>query len=109
MIAGRSLPRLIRKLQEALGDPICIALDDPSVVEVMLNPDGKLFIERLGHGIAAAGEMESGAAEIVIGSVAHVLDTEVDDSRPIVSAPSFTIRRRASQLIPLDDCVARRS
>ncbi len=127
MNQSRSLPRLIRKLQEALGDQICSALDDPSVVEVMLNPDGKLFIERLGHGIATAGEMPSGAAEIVIGSVAHVLGSEVDDTSPIVSgelpigghrfegllppvvsSPSFTIRRRASQLIPLYDYVAKK-
>ena len=117
-----SLPRLISKLENALGDHLCIALDDPSVVEIMLNPDGKLFIERLGHGIAAAGEMTRAAAETVIGSVAHVLKSEVDEDNPIVSGelpigghrfegllppvvvgPSFTIRRRASQLIPLDD------
>jgi len=121
----RSLPRLIRKLQDALGDHLCVALDDPTVVEIMLNPDGRLYIERLGHGIAAAGEMSRGAAEIVIGSIAHVLNSEVDDDRPIVSgeipigghrfegllppivsAPSFAIRRRASRLIALDDYVA---
>lgn len=123
----RSLPRLIRKLQEALGDHLCVALDDPAVVEIMLNPDGKLFIERLGQGICPAGEMSNGAAEIVIGSVAHVLESEVDDERPIVSGelpigghrfegllppvvsgPSFTIRRRASRLIPLDDYVSKK-
>lgn len=119
-----SLSRLISKLQNALGDQLCVALDDPHVVEIMLNPDGKLFIERLGHGIAAAGEMSRSAAETVIGSVAHVLKSEVDEERPIVSGelpigghrfegllppvvsgPSFTIRRRASRLIPLDDYV----
>ena len=62
-----SLPRLISKLENALGDHLCIALDDPGVVEIMLNPDGKLFIERLGHGVAAAGEMTRAAAETVIG------------------------------------------
>lgn len=46
-----SHPRLVRKLQEALGDQLCVALDDSNVVEIMLNPDGKLFIERLGHGV----------------------------------------------------------
>jgi type IV secretion system protein VirB11 len=55
MVQLRSHPRLVRKLQEALGDQICVALDDPGVVEIMLNPDGRLFIERLGHGIAAVG------------------------------------------------------
>ncbi|WP_348627961.1 P-type conjugative transfer ATPase TrbB [Mesorhizobium sp. M5C.F.Ca.IN.020.29.1.1] len=120
----RSHPRLIRKLQEALGDQLCVALDDATVVEIMLNPDGRLFIERLGHGVAPAGEMTAATAEVVIGSVAHALHSEADDDRPIVSgelpigghrfegllppvvaAPTFTIRRRASRLIPLKDYV----
>ena len=65
------------------------------------------------------------AAETVIGSVAHALQSEADGERPIISgelpigghrfeglpappivnSPTFTIRRRASQLIPLDDYV----
>ena len=125
MVQLRSHPRLVRKLQDALGDQICVALDDTSVVEIMLNPDGRLFIERLGHGIAAVGEMSSAAAEIVIGSVAHALQSQADDEQPIISGelpigghrfegllppivsrPTFTIRRRASRLIPLDDYVS---
>jgi type IV secretion system protein VirB11 len=121
MVQLRSHPRLVRKLQEALRDELCIALDDASVVEIMLNPDGRLFIERLGHGIAAAGEMTAVAAEIVIGSVAHALQSQADDEQPIISGelpigghrfegllppvvsrPTFSIRRRASRLIPLD-------
>lgn len=120
----RSHPRLVRKLQEALGDHLCVALDDATVVEIMLNPDGKLFIERLGHGVAPAGEMSSAAAEMVIGTVAHALQSEVDTEQPIISGelpigghrfegllppvvakPAFTIRRRASRLIPLDEYV----
>lgn len=120
----RSHPRLVRKLQEALGDQLCVALDDTTVVEIMLNPDGKLFIERLGHGVVAAGEMSAAAAEMVIGTVAHALQAEVDTDQPIISGelpigghrfegllppivakPAFTIRRRASRLIPLDDYV----
>ncbi|NEI67452.1 P-type conjugative transfer ATPase TrbB [Rhizobium leguminosarum] len=123
----RSHPRLVRKLQEALGDQLCVALDDATVVEIMLNPDGKLFIERLGHGIAPAGEMSFAAAEMVIGTVAHALQFEVDTEQPIISGelpigghrfegllppvvakPAFTIRRRASRLIPLDDYVRTR-
>ncbi|MBB3917706.1 P-type conjugative transfer ATPase TrbB [Rhizobium fabae] len=120
----RSHPRLVRKLQEALGEQLCVALDDATVVEIMLNPDGKLFIERLGHGVAPAGEMSSTAAEMVIGTVAHALQSEVDTEQPIISGelpigghrfegllppvvarPAFTIRRRASRLIPLEDYV----
>ncbi len=124
MIQLRSHPRLVRKLQEALGDQLCVALDDATVVEIMLNPDGKLFIERFGHGVAPAGEMSPAAAEMVIGTVAHALQSEVGTEQPIVSGelpigghrfegllppvvagPAFTIRRRASRLIPLDDYV----
>lgn len=120
----RSHTRLVRKLQDALGDQLCVALDDATVVEIMLNPDGRLFIERLGHGVAKAGVMTPAAAEVVIGSVAHALQSEADDKRPIisgelpigghrfegllppvVSGPAFTIRRRASRLVPLDDYV----
>lgn len=120
----RSHARLVRKLQNALGDQLCVALDDGNVVEIMLNPDGKLFIERLGHGVAPVGEMSSAAAEMVIGTVAHALQSTVDKEQPIISGelpigghrfegllppvvakPAFTIRRRASRLIPLDDYV----
>lgn len=120
----RSHPRLVRKLQDALGDHLCVALDDTTVVEIMLNPDGKLFIERLGHGVMAAGALTSAAAEVIIGSVAHALRSEADPEQPIisgelpigghrfegllppvVSGPTFTIRRRASRLIPLDEYV----
>ena len=118
MTASSSRSRLIRKLRDALGETICAALEDADVVEVMLNPDGGLFVERLGKGIDGIGELAPGAAEIIIGSVAHALQTEADEDRPIisgelpigghrfegllppvVSAPSFTIRRRASRLI----------
>nr|WP_210317392.1 P-type conjugative transfer ATPase TrbB [Oryzicola mucosus] len=115
---------MVRKLQDALGEQLCVALDDAAVVEIMLNPDGRLFIERLGHGVAAAGIMSPGAAEVVIGSVAHALQSQVDNERPIisgelpigghrfegllppiVSTPAFVIRRRASRLIPLAEYV----
>ncbi|RUU73800.1 conjugal transfer protein TrbB, partial [Mesorhizobium sp. M7A.F.Ca.MR.362.00.0.0] len=72
----RSHSRLVRKLQEALGDHLCVALDDATVVEIMLNPDGKLFIERLGHGVTPAGALSPAAAEVIIGSVAHALQSE---------------------------------
>lgn len=124
MSVSRSHPRLVRKLQDALGATICAALEDSSVVEVMLNPDGRLFVERLGEGMTSLGGLPVGAAEVIIGSVAHALQTEADDMQPIisgelpigghrfegllppvVSAPTFSIRRRASRLIPLGDYV----
>lgn len=123
-VAASSQDRLVRKLREALGKAICQALDDASVVEVMLNPDGRLFVERVEQGIEPLAELEASAAEIIIGSVAHALQMEVDSEQPIISgelpigghrfegllppvvaAPSFTIRRRASRVIPFGDYV----
>jgi P-type conjugative transfer ATPase TrbB len=68
--------------------------------------------------------MSAAAAEMVIGTVAHALQSEVDIEQPIISGelpigghrfegllppvvakPAFTIRRRASRLIPLDEYV----
>ncbi|CAG1015317.1 MAG: P-type conjugative transfer ATPase TrbB [Rhizobiaceae bacterium] len=122
---SESKRRLILGLQDALGAAVTSALHDHDVVEVMLNPDGNLFIERVGQGIAAAGRMASHDAETVIGKVAHALKTEVDQDHPIISgelplgghrfegilppaapAPMFTIRKRASMLIRLDQYVA---
>jgi type IV secretion system protein TrbB len=120
--ARSSRHRLIRKLQATLGETICRALDDTSVVEVMVNPDGRLFIERLDHGMEMLAPLNPGAAEIIVGCVAHALQAEVDADRPIISgelpigghrfegllppvvaAPSFTISRRTSRLIKLED------
>jgi type IV secretion system protein VirB11 len=122
---NESKRRLILCLQDALGATVTTALDDPDVVEIMLNPDGNLFIERGGQGIATAGRMASHDAETVIGKVAHALQIEVDQDHPIISgelplgghrfegilppavpAPMFTIRKRASILIRLGQYVA---
>ncbi|MBB4409491.1 N-acyl-L-homoserine lactone synthetase [Agrobacterium tumefaciens] len=114
--------RLVRKLKEALGDQLCSALDDGAVVEVMLNPDGRLFIEYIGRAIAAAGEISASAAKMLIGTVAHALRSEVGMNQPVISGelpigghrfegllppvvanPAFSIRRRTSRLIALDE------
>jgi type IV secretion system protein VirB11 len=117
--------RLVRKLRDALGELVCAALEDASVVEIMLNPDGKIFIERLGQDPCHLGELSAGMAEMVIGAVAHALGKQVDQHHPIVSGetpigghrfegllppvvarPSFTIRRHAVSKITLDRYVA---
>lgn len=124
MTYSRSLPRLVRKLEDALGPNIRAALDDPNVIEIMLNSDGNLYVERLGQSITHLGQVAAAAAEIAIGSIAHATGTAVDERRPIVSAelpnsghrfegllppivvaPSFSIRKRASRLIPLEQYV----
>ena len=44
-----------RMLRTALGPVIARALEDPMTLEVMLNPDGRLWIDRLSEGLADSG------------------------------------------------------
>ena len=74
-------------LRTALGTSIATWLDDPEIVEVMLNPDGRLWIDRLGAGLADTGMTVSAAdGERIIRLVAHHVGTEVHARSPRVSA-----------------------
>ena len=46
-------------LRTALGPAIATFLEDPSIVEVMLNPDGRLWIDRLSGGLEDSGRVMS--------------------------------------------------
>lgn len=114
--------RLLIKLKRELGQTILEALADDLVLEVMLNPDGKLWVEKFGSGKYIAGEMMPGQAESIVSTVAAMLGTTVnyerptlegelplDQSRftalapPVVAAMSFTIRKKATRIFTLQD------
>ncbi|MDQ2603714.1 P-type conjugative transfer ATPase TrbB, partial [Pseudomonas aeruginosa] len=48
--AAASLDRRIQMLRTAMGPLIATALEDPDVVEIMLNPDRTLWVDRLSSG-----------------------------------------------------------
>ena len=119
-----SLARTRAMLVTALGDEIVAALDDPSVVEIMINPDGKLWVERHGSGRIETGLMPPADTERVIRLVASHMGRRADAASPIVSAelpmggerfegvlppvspgPCFSIRKPAGRVIALDDYV----
>lgn len=54
-VRSEALRRDARMLRTVLGASIATWLDDPEIVEVMLNPDGRLWIDRLGTGLADTG------------------------------------------------------
>jgi type IV secretion system protein TrbB len=115
-----------RMLRSALGHDIAAWLDDNSVIEGMLNPDGRLWIDRLGAGIADTGQkMSAATAERIIRLVAHHVGAEVHANAPrvsaelpdtgerfeglvppVVAAPSFAIRKPAVAVFTLADYVA---
>lgn len=116
--------RLIVKLKRELGATILEALTDDAVIEVMLNPDGKLWIEKFGVGKYEAGTLRPSQAESIVSTVAAMLGTTVgydkprlegefplDLSRfsalapPVVASMSFTIRKKAHCVFTLQDYV----
>ncbi len=112
-----------RMLRTALGSRIAGWLEDPGIVEVMLNPDGRLWIDRLKDGIADTGEKLSAAdGERIVRLVAHHVGAEVHPGSPrvsaelpetgerfeglippVVQAPCFAIRKPAFAVFTLDD------
>ncbi|TWA98180.1 type IV secretion system protein VirB11 [Gluconacetobacter diazotrophicus] len=111
-------------LRTAMGPAIATHLADPAVVEVMLNPDGRLWIDRLSEGLGDTGERITPAdAERIVRLVAHHVGAEVHEAAPrvsaelptgerfegllppVVTAPSFAIRKPAVAVFTLDDYV----
>ncbi|UVV69214.1 P-type conjugative transfer ATPase TrbB [Brucella anthropi] len=120
------IQRGARMLRTALGPAIGRYLEDPAVVEVMLNPDGRLWIDRLAEGMADTGERLSAAdGERIVRLVAHHVGAEVHARSPrvsaelpetgerfegllppVVDAPAFAIRKPAVAVFTLDDYVS---
>lgn len=110
-------------LRTALGPSIAAWLDDPAVIEVMLNPDGRLWVDRLGEGISDTGMTLTAAdGERIVRLVAHHVGVEVHARSPrvsaelpeggerfegllppIVAAPTFAIRKPAVAVFTLDE------
>ncbi len=123
---SEAILRGARMLRTALGSAIAGFLEDPQVVEVMLNPDGRLWIDRLSDGLTETSERLSAAdGERIIRLVAHHVGAEVHPGAPrvsaelpetgerfegllppVVAAPAFAIRKPAVAVFTLDDYVA---
>src|SRR6185312_2822398 len=87
MSAAEASDRRRAMLRTAMGPVIAAALADSQVIEVMVNPDGALRLDRLGSGRCDTGTM-LGAEEVerIIRLVASHARTEVHGLAPIVSA-----------------------
>lgn len=112
------------KLRRDIGECLLGALNDPRTIEVMLNADGRLWQERLGEPMRCIGVMSQSQSEAVIKTVAGFHGLEItrdqpmieaefplDGSRfaaqlpPVVSAPTFALRKKAVAVMDLDDYV----
>lgn len=90
-----------RMLRTALGPAIAAWLEDPGVVEVMLNPDGRLWVDRLTEGLIDTGERLAAAdGERIVRLVAHHVGAEVHSAAPRVSAELPETGERFEGLLP---------
>jgi len=125
--AGKSMDndqRLLRKLEQEMGPAILDALADPACIEILLNPDGRLWVERFGEPMQVAGSMTGVNALAMMGTIADALGTVINRNTPIlegelpgtgsrfeglmppvVAGPTFTIRKKASRVFTLADYV----
>ncbi len=114
--------RTIKKLEKELGSDIMAALHDPEVIEIMLNSDGYLWIEKLGQPMQKGNLFSDSNARALMGTIASFLETTIslekpilecelpiDGSRfagvmpPVVAHPTFTIRKKAVAIFTLQD------
>ena len=125
---SEAVMRGARMLRTALGPAIARYLEDPGVVEVMLNPDGRLWIDRLSGGLEDTGvaasrrlmpSASSGWSRITSASRftcngAPRVSAELPGTGerfegllpPVVAAPCFAIRRPAVAVFTSDDYIA---
>lgn len=120
---NRESARSTRMLRSAFGSDILAWLEDPVVIEVMLNPDGRIWVDRLGEGLAETGaNLTAADGERIVRLVAHHVGVEVHAGAPrvsaelpdggerfegllppVVPAPAFAIRKPAVAVFTLTD------
>ena len=123
--ADEAQGRRRQMLRTAFGPSIAAALADPTVIEVMVNPDGRLWIDRAIVGRLDSGERIGAAeAERIVRMVAAHVRREVTEQTPIVSAelpetgerfegvmppvataPCFAVRKPADLVYRLSDYI----
>jgi type IV secretion system protein VirB11 len=116
-----SAQRVRDKLSRELGAVILDCLNDPGTIEIMLNSDGVLWVERAGRPMQRLGLLSPGQAEALINMVAATRkpslakihpgvraapDGQLSAIAPVVAAPVFSIRRRPDRVFTLADYVA---
>ena len=120
--------RLFEKLHRVLGGKIVRLLQDKTVNEIMLNPDGSLWIDSHRIGQMQVGKLTKAQGYSILAAVAGIHEVVVSQDNPsveatlpiyremqgerftgqippIVMAPCFTIRKKSELVFTLDDYV----
>jgi len=116
--------RQLQRLEEDLPRCIQAARQQPDVIEIMVDPSGKIFADRLGTGIEQIGTILPSEAETLCKVIASLMNGALTQEQPIfegefpfsgervaIALPPVTraavlsIRKHASQVYSLEDYV----
>lgn len=121
----KTTKRHLDMISTSFGEDITTLLKNPDVIEIMLNPDGKLWVESYDKGkyftgIALNPKQSANIIKLVAAYHQEIADyehpevaCELPESRarfqgwlpPVVVAPTFTIRKRAVRIFTLDNYI----
>ncbi len=117
--------RVTELLIESLGPAIQELMQAEDVTDILLNPDGRLVVERIGKGRQYIGRFPAANAQRIIRIISSYIGAATTRQNPIVSAemprsgfrfegilppvtasPVFAIRKQAVRIFSLADYVA---
>lgn len=124
--ADQTRERQITALKRSLGPEILEYLADPKIVEIMLNPDGSLWVDELGGEMRHVADLSPVRSRTIVDTVAAMLETVITEDKPIlecelpidgsrfealipplVAQTTFALRKKALLVFTLDDYVAK--
>ena len=95
--------RLEDALRHALGAHVARLLDEPPVTDLLLNADGRLWVDRTGHGREDTGcTMSAADADAALRLIAHHCGVPLTRTSPVLSATlPRTGERIAATIAPI--------
>ena len=118
------IKRNIEMIKKTLGTLFLSSLENPNIIEIMYNPDGSLWVDELGKGMSKVGTINPYNVSVAVNIIASMLkitaskqtpiiegEFPLDNSRfaaqlpPVVSAPTFALRKKASLVFTLENYV----
>ncbi len=115
--------RVLEKLRRELGPLLLKELNNPLTEDILLNPDGAVWVKRIKEGFTRVGTLNAAVADAVIGTIAFMQGNLVVDAKspilettipfygsrfeglkpPIVKNPAFAIRQQSASVFTLED------
>lgn len=116
--------RAKEKLRRDLGDVLLHTLNNPKTLDIMCNPDGRLWVDSIGSEMFCIGNISEARSESIIKTVAAFYGKEITKSNtvleanlplngarftaqipPTVLGPTFNIRTKAACIFTLQSYV----